>query len=385
MCCLIASVGAIFLGIISTNSFAYQVVNLPPEYIVYNENIGSKSSCLLSGDTLYFVVSTDEDIKIQELITDTGMFKKQSVLAIDLNTNNINIVGNPGSYKADGYTLVGGLMCENDQLYVKTSNRYNVYDTKTYALIRNCSSDVPTNSYSILHNGYMYSTSQSALDAGVDKIGVILKEEVDEEFKPDTKFTQPKYFLPYNKYVRLFGIDNPDSLRVEKSNENTSRQMKYMKEAYRSEFIVQDWVYLVINDSLYAASAFGTDFYVLSEQGDSLSMHALNRFKSVRSNELLINAEFIRTTDKKFSRLAKMLYDKDTNNILFYYKTSFSTRVNKDDIGYYVLWSLTENNEITDLRPIDYAPLRIENNVITGIKVINDNDLHISDYNIQTN
>jgi hypothetical protein len=368
----------------SCYSYAEQVVALPTEYVVYKDYVGSKSGCLLLNETLYIVVSTDEDIKIQELISDTGVIKKQYVLAIDLKTNGIKIVGTPGSYKADGYTYISGLMYDSNQLYVKTSNRYNVYDINTNSLVRNCSSDVYTNSYGIIHNGFMYSTSMGALDVGLDNIGIILKEEIDPEFFPDTIFTQTKFFLPYRKYVQLFGLDVYDDLNKDIPKSDSPIQLRYMTEAYRSEFILQDWIYLIANDTLYAASSFGTDFYVMNLQGDSISIHTLKGFENVRKNELEKSVGFVRTPFRKFSRLAKMLYDKESNNIMFNYDVSLDSRENKDDLGFYLIWSVTDNKEITGLRPIDYSPLKIEDNVITGLKVINDNDLMISSYAITT-
>lgn len=363
---------------------ADHVIDIPDDYIFYKDYIGNKSNCILANDILYVVTSTNEDIKVQEPISDTGIIKKQYVLAIDLNTNDIKVVGNPGSYKADGYTFVNGLMHDSNQLYVKTSNRYNVYDTKTYALIRNCSSDIYTNSYGIMHDGFMYSTSMGALDKGLDNIGIMLKEEIDAEYTPDTKFMQPRFFLPYKKYVTLFGMDINESRTQDNSQTGGSKQIKYMKEGYRSEFILQDWIYLVAGDTLYAASAFGTDFYIMSLQGDSLSLHALSGFESIRKSELEKNPGLVRTPANKFSRLSKMLYDNYTNNILFYFSVSEASRVNKDDNGFYLVWSLADVKEITGLRPIDYVPLKLENNIITGIKLVNNNDLQIREYDITT-
>jgi len=223
-----------------------------------------------------------------------------------------------------------------------------------------------------------------ALDKGLDNIGIMLKEEIDAEYTPDTKFMQPRFFLPYKKYVTLFGMDINESRTQDNSQTGGSKQIKYMKEGYRSEFILQDWIYLVAGDTLYAASAFGTDFYIMSLQGDSLSLHALSGFEIIRKSELEKNPGLVRTPANKYSRLSKMLYDNYTNNILFYYSVSEASRVNKDDNGFCLVWSLADVKEITGLRPIDYVPLKLENNIITGIKLVNNNDLQIREYDITT-
>ncbi len=364
---------------IELSQIGSRIIPLPDQYILNHDRVGSKSSIVFDGKYLFITTYTDERVKPQELLSENTEINKRYVLRIDTLTGDVQVVGKPGAYTPDGYMLISHIMLDGDEFYIKTAGQFNVYDKHDLNHKYNCSIDISTNNHAILYQDRLYTTSNDPGNSGEDKIGAILYREADPEFKPDMRFSKPRYMLPYRKYLKLFHLSDLKT-KLAKSMDSMPTELELrMAESYRSEAILQDWSFLVNKDVLYCAPSFGTDIYTSDLNGDSSKCYPLKNFKKIRKTEIdeLLNKQL---QGAKFSRLSNIYADSSTDNILLYYSISEYSRKSKECFGAISLWSIDKHKELGGLCIVDFSPVAIDKNVITGLKVANTNDLELVQY-----
>ena len=356
-----------------------KVIPIPDEYVLYPDRVGSKSSMIFDDKYLYIATHTNERIKTQELLSSNTEITKQYVIRIEIATGKIDIIGKPGTYAPDGYMMVSHIMLSDDEFFIKTTGQFNVYDKQSLQHKYNISMDISTNNYAIISQDKLYSTSNDAGNMGQDFIGVILKCEPDLEYPPDQKLVKIRDFLPYQRYVRQFKLHKLKDNIYRRSGVIPSDLELRMAESYRSEGILQDWSHLIYKGNLYSAPAIGTDIYQSSPDGELIKSYPLNNFKPISKNEIKTKLNE-NSQGAKFSRLVSIYADKRTDELLLYYWCAKSSRSIQERFGLLSLWSIDQHKEINELIPVDFFPIAIDANVVTGLRVVNINDLEMVRY-----